>query len=241
MNTFIANLKDEQIDDESINIFVRMLSETIRSISGLNVVLESSTEWLNALIEVLCSSFHIQSESFDMLLELWMQEASSAANLQCQSALTVIKQNLHCNSEFGVERLVKIFQSVLALKLEQKEPEASCSLVCELLPKHEEWLNLINERSSYDLMAKEIVSGAYCYSIPHGNFFRPVKLCDWSGLLKTAFVVSTISVRNQIFEHDKMELIPYIFFASVVADILQEINRKRLVEVESNFFFLFFI
>lgn len=229
MNTFISNLKDEHLEGESINVFIRLLSETVKSISSLNMVLGSSSNWLDSLIEVLSSNVHIQPVSFDMLLELWTQEASSAAKIRCQSAIAIIKQNLHSNPELGViERLVETFQSVLALKLEQSIPEASCSLVRELLLKHEEWLNLISERSSYDLMAKEIIGGKYCYSVPHGNFFRPVQLSDWSGLLKTAFVVSAISVRNQIFEHDKIEMIPYIFYASAVAEILLEINGKRI-------------
>lgn len=237
MNTFIENLKDEHLEGESTNAFVQVLSDTIRSITNTSMVLESSCNWLDALIEVLCSSIHIQSTSFDILLELWTQGASSAAHLRCQSAITVIKQNLHSNPEFGVtERLVEVFQSVLALEVQQNNGDSSCSLVRKILLKHEEWLNLINEQSSYDLFAKEIISGKYGYSIPNANFFRPVQLSDWCGLLKTAFVLSTISVRNQIFEYDRTELVPYIFYANIVSNILLEINRKRLeVRIYSTF------
>jgi len=230
MNAFIEILRDEHIEEDSIACVVQKFSNILKpSAAESNVLLESSDEWLDSLVDVLCSSTHIQPESFSILLEMWKHGASFSIHCRCQSAVTVIKRKLLTIPECGMaERLVEVFQHILELELQQNDPEALRLLVRQVLLTDAEWMGWMKDANSCDLMAKEIMSGNYCHFVPITNNFKPVQLNNWVGLLNAAFVVSSIMVHNQdTFEKDRTELIPNIFFASAVADLLQEINRNR--------------
>lgn len=230
MNAFIEILRDEHIEEDSIAFVIQKFSNMLKpSAAESNFLLESSDEWLDSLVDVLCSTKHIQPESFSMLLEMWKHGASYSIHCRCQSAVTVIKRKLLAIPECGMaERLVEVFQHILELELQQNDPEALCLIVRQVLLTDAEWTGWMKEATSCDLMAKEIMSGNYCHFVPITNNFKPVQLNSWAGLLNAAFMVSSIMVHNQdTFEKDRTEIIPNIFFASAVADLLQETNRNR--------------
>ncbi|KAI9559714.1 hypothetical protein GHT06_013719 [Daphnia sinensis] len=230
MNAFTEAFYAEHVEENFIDTFVQKLSSTLKPSSQSNFFIDPSGEWLDSLVKVLCSSMTIQPISFNILLELWKKGASYATHSRCQSAVDIIKENLTAIPEVNVaERLVEIFQHVLELELTQGDHEASHLLARRILLSDSEWMNWMKEASSCDLMAKEIMNGRYCHSNPITNNFKPLKLENWYGLLNAAFVVSSIVVRNQhMFEQDGNGLIPYVFYATAVADILLEINRKRM-------------
>lgn len=220
------------MEEESIAAYVQMLSNITKSISDWNVMTKASRSWLDALIGVLCSSSLISPVSFGILMDLWTNCASHDAHLRCQSAITVIKSNLDAIMDIDeTGRLVEIFQCVLELDQQQHlSNDVSCLLARKLLLSDEEWMCMINENNSYDLMAKEIISGKYCHHFSAGNLstFGPIHYSDWCRLLKTAAALSSIVVKNQIFNDDKIRLVPYLFYVNAVAEILLKIHRKRL-------------
>jgi hypothetical protein len=228
MNAFIETIQAEHTEKDSI-AYVQKFSNMLMPSAESNVLLELSDEWLDSLIDVLCSSMLIQPESFSILLDLWKRGASYAIHSRCQSAVTVIKRKLLAIPECGIaERLVDVFQHILGLELQQNNPETSRLLAHQVFLTDAEWMKWMKDGNSCDLMAKEIMSGNYCHPFPITNNFKPVQLNSWVGLLNAAFVVSSIMVHNQhIFEKGRTELVPNIFYASVVAGILQEVNRNR--------------
>ncbi len=229
MNALILNLNEEHLDDDSIAVYIKMLSNILKPSSDWNLFLEPSSKWLDTLVEVLCSSTRIQAESFGILQETWTHGASYDAHPRCESAIAVIKQQLFTISESWVaENLIEVFQHVLELELQQKEPKSSNLLIRQILPTDNDWKSWMNDTNSCDLLAKEIMSGNYCHPIPIASKFRPVQLKNWCALLKAAFVVSSVAIRNSMFEQDRTEFLPYIFYAIAVADVLLEVNRKRL-------------
>lgn len=229
MNALVENLYAEQLDEDSMTVFIQMFSNILKPSSDWTLFLEPSSKWLDTLVEVLCSSTRIQCESFKILLELWTHGASYDVHPRCKSAVKIIKQKLFAIPENRVaENLIDVFQHVLELELQQNDAEVSHLLVRQILPTASEWMNWMNDTNSCDLLAKEIMSGHYCHATPIANKFRPVQLKSWCGLLKAAFVVSSIAIRNNIFEQDRSELVPYVFYAAAVADILLEVNKKRL-------------
>lgn len=230
MNAFTEAFYAEHVEENFIDTFVQKLSNTLKPSSQSNFFIDPSGEWLDSMVKILCSSMTIQPVSFNILLELWKKGASYATHSRCLSAVAIIKENLTAIPEFNVaERLVDIFQHVLELELTQGDNEASHLLVRQILLSDSEWMNWMKETSSCDLMAKEIMNGRYCHSNPITNNFKPLQLKNWYGLLNAAFVVSSIVVRNQhMFEQDGNSLIPYVFYATAVAEILLEINRKRM-------------
>ncbi|XP_059350076.1 E3 ubiquitin-protein ligase listerin-like isoform X2 [Daphnia carinata] len=230
MEAFIQAFYAEHADENFIDTFVQKLSSTLKPSSQSNFFIDPSGEWLVSLVTVLCSSVIIQPTSANILLELWEKGASYAIHSRCQSAVAIIKNNLTAIPEFNVaERLVDIFQHVLELELTQGDHEASHLLARRVLLSDSEWMNWMKEASCCDLMTKEIMNGRYCHSNPITNNFKTLQLKNWYGLLNAAFVVSSIVVRNQhMFEQDRNGLIPYVFYATAVADILLEINRKRM-------------
>lgn len=229
MNAFIEALYAEHAEEDFTDIFVQKLSNTLKP-STQSTFFDPSVEWLDSLVKVLCSSIRIQPTSFNILLDLWKKGASYAKHSRCQSAVAIIKENLIVIPEYSAaERLVDIFQHVLELELTQHDHEASCLLAHQILLSDGEWMNWMKETSSCDLIAKEIMNGQYCHSNAITNNFRPLQLMNWYALLNAALVVSSVVVRNQqMFEQDRAALVPYLFYATAVADILLEISRKRM-------------
>ena len=229
MEVLIQNLNAEELN-YPIDDLINQLCTTIKSIPDVEVIIHPFSKWLNALVEVLCSSIHMESKSFNHLLDLWKTGAANDACSRCESAITRIKQILRTNPDFVVvQRLVQVFDKVYELESEQSNgQERSSSVVHRLLIDHNKWTDWIDDSSSAcHLMAKEIATGNYCHVLPAKETFKQVQTSDWSGLLKAAYVISSIATRYEMLEQNEAELIPFVYYASAVSDLLIDINKKR--------------
>ena len=196
--------------------------------------LESCERWLVSLVSLLCSNAanHLVPETMENLLEIWAHGTSSTVRPKCKSAVTIIKKNLLMNPDDGVVgHLVKVFQRVASLM--EEDLEALRLLVQQqLLPSAGEWKNLTNEVNAPHLMAKEYVSGNCFYNTLPTNVvaFKSIQGNSWSILIKTAFVISSVAVRNPpLFDGELLAtIIPYLVYAAEVAELLLGLFTLRL-------------
>ena len=188
--------------------------------------LDSTAIWLESLISLLCSTNQMDSQCIEDLLSMWSHGASFALESRSQSAVSIIKQKMMSNpDEFLVERLVHIYQHVIARSAQDNKN----LLVRQLLPTCGEWKNLANETHAVNLMAKEYLQGYCFHPLPTSlSHFRPVQLNNWAGLVKIAFITSSVAVQNQLIEQDCSELLLNCYYASAAGDLLLDLYSKKL-------------
>lgn len=234
MDLLIGNLKVKQLDEEFINSFVQNFFIAVKHPVETRLYFQPSDRWLNDLLEVLCSSAHLTQESFNVLLELWGRGASCFSLRNYKSAVSIIKRKILANLEnVSAERLVEIFQYALHLEV-QDNPEASSELIHQLMLNPQEWMIWTKDKGACNLLAKRILNGNYFSSVPNISFFGPDRFMDWYGLIKAAFIMSSVTVRNHTRIEDWNNMM-YFCYANAVADLVLEINEKRPKVTIKNF------
>jgi hypothetical protein len=120
-----------------------------------------------------------------------------------------------------VDRLVQVFQYIATAASDKDK------VIRHLLPTLGEWKNFLNEPQAVHLMSKEFLQGNCFHPLPTTfTHFRPVQLNSWTGLLKIAFVASSVAIENQLT--DDQDLLLNCFYAAAAADLLLGLYSKKL-------------
>lgn len=187
----------------------------------------STSRFLDTIVEILCSVTQIQPECVQNLLDIWWHGAVFSISNHSQSAIGIIKRKILANPDDEiVERIIVIFQHIA--KSSRNEKSVYNSMCSGLIPTNGEWKSLMNETNASHLMAKEyIINGSS--SVSAFSTIRSVNVKAWSGLIKVAYVVSSISLDSvDIKENeDSVHILANLHYASTAADLLLSLFVKR--------------
>ena len=217
LNAFTNNMEEEKLNAESLSRLIQLF----KFCSDAVYRLDSTATLLDSLVNLLCSAVHMDPQSVEDLLIVWKHGAGFSLESRAQSAVGIIKHKMLSNpDESLVDRLVQVFQHV-ATAVSDKD-----KIIRHLLPTLGEWKNLLNEPQAVHLMAKEYLQGNCFHPLPTTlTHFRPVQLNSWTGLVKIAFVISSVAVENQLTDQD---LLLHCFYAAAAGDLLLGLYSKKL-------------